>query len=42
MKKFLLASACLLTLTACGQGQEAKKQLLLLPATKPLKAKQTR
>ena len=25
MKKFLLASACLLTLTACGQGQEAKK-----------------
>ena len=25
MKKFLLASACLLTLTACGQGQEANK-----------------
>lgn len=25
MKKFLLASACLLTLTACGQCQEAKK-----------------
>lgn len=25
MKKFLLITACLLTLTACGQGQEAKK-----------------
>lgn len=25
MKKFLLITACLLTLTACGQGQEANK-----------------